>query len=89
MVVVIGECLGGKPPACGEAGAWLRQEDASEGVGEGALEELGEVLRVEASEAWRLCTGTYLEEVEGECVVGSVDSTVTRGMAIGLDIATE
>ena len=48
------------------------------------------VLRVEASEAWRLCRDTYLGEVEGECVVASeVDSTVTRGMAIGLDIATE
>ena len=61
----------------------------SEGVGEGVLEDTGEMLRVEASEAWRLCTGTYLGEVEGECVVASVDSTVTRGMAMGLDIATK
>lgn len=78
-----------------EAGEWLRHDEASEGAGDGARIEAGEVLRVDVLDAWRLCIGTYLdeevEEAAGECeCMTSVDSiTLTRGMAIGLDIAEE
>jgi hypothetical protein len=46
-------------------------------AGEGSLDE--------ADDGWRLCTGTYLEEVEE---AAEVDSEEVRGMAMGLDIAS-